>query len=489
MDFRALELRLNGELVGHLFRYAEGQSQETIRFVPAESYINNPERPTISLLYNQPDDELTRQTLRSVTATDFNGSPDKDHPGAFCLPAWFQNLLPEGEFRRHIAQLRDCSENDHFELLAACGKDLPGALTATPSHLSMAEIQTMVTQNQDALEVSVVDIPMVKGISLSGVQPKIGVNEVEGRYVARTKLDDVTHIIAKLPAAQYPRMPELEHLSMEMASAAGVNACKTSLVPLSQLEAAHNYDFGDDEANKQFFLAVPRYDRKEGKRIQTEDIAQVLGLLPRDKYALAIEGRDEFGEIVRTDVSYALVMQLFMGLPSLGEPAVFELLRRLAVNELLGNPDCHLKNIGLYYPDGVTPELPPAYDMVALHVFNGAKGHALMLASKPEQDALVKKEQSSPALAGAHLPVLAHPMAMQMYAQVTGIAEKRLAKEVGSVVEKALNLWPSLVVHSQVTDKQKVKMLRRFYTHPAVAALAKRQGLELPDLSGVLEAA
>lgn len=47
-----------------------------------------------------------------------------------------------------------------------------------------------------------------------------------------------------------------------------------------------------------------------------------------------------------------------------------ELLRRLVVNELLGNPDMHVKNKGLRYPDGVVPDFPSAYDIVAYSAFN-----------------------------------------------------------------------------------------------------------------------
>jgi serine/threonine protein kinase HipA of HipAB toxin-antitoxin module len=37
--------------------------------------------------------------------------------------------------------------------------------------------------------------------------------------------------------------------------------------------------------------------------------------------------------------------------------------RRLLVNILVANGDAHLKNWSLIYPDTVTPELAPAYDI------------------------------------------------------------------------------------------------------------------------------
>ncbi|MGI4848081.1 MAG: type II toxin-antitoxin system HipA family toxin, partial [Janthinobacterium lividum] len=38
-----------------------------------------------------------------------------------------------------------------------------------------------------------------------------------------------------------------------------------------------------------------------------------------------------------------------------------------------------MKNIGLFYPDGRTPEFSPAYDIVAYAAFHHSSGHALMI--------------------------------------------------------------------------------------------------------------
>ena len=113
------------------------------------------------------------------------------------LPTWFQNLLPEGVLRSHIAQLRGCREDDHFELLAACGGDLPGAVSARPVEVDRPTLQRLVTQDQDALEMSVVANPLPQGISVSGVQPKLGLARQGGRYTARTRAGTSTRVIAK----------------------------------------------------------------------------------------------------------------------------------------------------------------------------------------------------------------------------------------------------------------------------------------------------
>lgn len=68
------------------------------------------------------------------------------------------------------------------------------------------------------------------------------------RYVGRTKLQDA-HIIAKLPVVGYPFLPELEHLSLQLADKAGVNVCHAVLEPLRKLAVEHGFDLGEAGQN------------------------------------------------------------------------------------------------------------------------------------------------------------------------------------------------------------------------------------------------
>ncbi|QIL74135.1 type II toxin-antitoxin system HipA family toxin (plasmid) [Diaphorobacter sp. HDW4B] len=493
MDLSILQISMAGPdgkpsiPLGLLFRYGADQPNGIVRFIPGTAYIRNPDRPVLSLLFTGDTEEESQRLLADFYTADFNGlRADSGKPGPnglhpLLLPAWFQNLLPEGTFREHIAQIRGCDVTNHFELLAACGADLPGAVYALPYEGVTPELmQTLVTNNQDALEVSVVETPLVEGISLSGVQPKLGVNEdSKGRYVARTKLSEVSHIIAKLPVVDYPRMPEVEHLSMELARMAGVDACQTRLVPLEKLLADHVYDLGSPDERTTMFLAVPRYDRDKPSRVHAEDMAQVLGFLPHEKYT--------------TKVSYSLLMQVFMGYPSLGEAAVLELLRRLAVNELIGNADCHLKNIGVYYPNGVDPELPPAYDIVAHHVFNGAQGHALyILPERMQKDLEARqfkelerkhlaehdKPMSAAQSAAASKLQLLRPSTLKVLAEEVQLPYKLLQTTVDKVVTLAARTWPAAIDASELTAVQKTRMKSFLEGHPAVQAVRRRQSLQ-----------
>lgn len=492
MDLRILEVSLGspvqagGELVGHIFLYGHDRPNGVLRFVPAESYIANDTRPVLSLLFTDETPERTRLHLRDIGASEFNGRRQPGGPVSeagvtpMLLPAWFQNLLPEGAFRKHIAEIRGCAETDYFELLAACGADLPGAVFATPVKDASEDLmRRLVTQDQDALEPSVVEIPLVEGISLSGIQPKLGVNKDEhGRYVARTKLSEATHIIAKLPAVDYPLMPEVEHLSMRLAQLAGVNACSTELVPLEKLLAQHHYDLGDPDLATTNFLAVARYDRQGKTRVHAEDFAQALGFMSLDKYS--------------TQVSYATLMQYCLDFESLGEQAVLELLRRIAVNELIGNPDCHLKNLGVYFPDGRTPSLPPAYDIVAHHVYNGATGHALYLLPSGKQKDLERgqheklarefSKENGRAPGPAEIPqklLLLRPSTLKAMAEEVGLPYKLFQATADDVVTAAASKWPEAIEASSVTSKQKERMKALLERQPAVQAIRRRENMAL----------
>lgn len=494
MDISILQIVLltpTGERqpVGHLFRWGNQQPNGLVRFVPAADYVKDSDRATLGLQFVAEDEPTTQRLLQDIHAAEFNGyraAPSRSSPaGPLQLPNWFQNLLPEGTFRAHIAELRGCAEDDFFELLAACGSDLPGAVLALPVQDASRELmQALVTEGQDALEMSVSEVPLLDGVSISGVQPKLGVNQdPQGRYVARTKLDEATHVIAKLPVAGYPLMPEVEHLSMALARLAGVQACETRLEPLQALLAPHRYALGEAaDTAQQHFLAVPRYDRDQPGRVHAEDMAQVLGFAPGDKYS--------------REVSYSLLMQVFLTRDSLGEEAVLELLRRLAVNELIGNPDCHLKNIGLYYPDGVNPRLPPAYDIVAHHLYLPATGHALLILPAPQQKALEEdqrrrfrqrfvqehgREPGREEEGRWSRLLLLRPATLKALAERIGLPYKLLERTASQVVKRAAEHWPAAIDAGPVTAEQKVRMKALLEAHPAVQALRRRQGVGAAD--------
>jgi serine/threonine-protein kinase HipA len=454
MNVKALGIFLGTLRVGILFQYQVAGAPAVNRFVADKAFAAMDLAPVLSLSMLAQDANAQPALWADYRAPVFNGQSSTQN--GVLLPAFFQNLLPEGVFRDHIAALRDCDPKDHFEMLAACGKDLPGNVYARPLDLSRDELARYITHDNDTLEMTVTAEPLEDGVSLSGVQPKLAVIKAGGRYVGRTKRED-THIIAKLPVVGQPRLPELEELSLRLARAAGVSVVDAYLEPLEKLAVEHGYDLGDADA-KTCFLAVIRYDRRPQGRVHCEDFAQVLAVPPEQKYLGA---------------SYLDIAFAMMGFPSLGEAAVHELLRRLVVNELLGNPDCHLKNVGVYYPDGAMPELPPAYDIVGYAAYNKRMGHAMHILPPAE----MKKPRMSVADAQqskAAKPALS-PAVVREFCTRLGIPETPAATVIKQCVAAAYEAWPAMIAHSLLTDSQKQKLLAHFEAHPMIASLARRK--------------
>ncbi len=464
MNVKALEIYLGREQrVGVLFQYPVAADTVITRFVADEAFIQMKNAPALSISYLANSPEEQSLFWRDVQATVFNGQFSAQ--SGWLLPAFFQNLLPEGVFRDHVAQLRGCDPNDHFELLAACGKDLPGRVMALPVELSRSDLARYVTQGQDALEMSVTADAMEEGVSLSGVQPKVGVLKQGERYVARTK-DHDTSVIAKLPVVGQPLLPEVEELSLRLAAAAGVNVCEARLEPLSKLAMQHGYDLGDAHSATQF-LAVSRYDRTAQGRVHCEDFAQVLSAMPQDKYGNTPQGQKR---------SYVDVAAVLLAFPSLGEPAVHELLRRLVVNEMLGNPDMHLKNMGLISRDASTPEFAPAYDIVAYAAFNKNQGHALLLLPSSIAPVESKANQRNDAtnMALPRQKQSLSPLTVRIFCSELGLPEKPAATVIKNAVTQAFKAWPSMIESSGLTAMQKKRLTAHFLSHPMVAALARR---------------
>ena len=135
---------------------------------------------------------------------------------------------------------------------------------------------------------------------------------------------------------------------------------------------------------------------------------------------------------------------------SLGVNAVHELVRLLVINDLMGNYDAHLKNFCLIYPDGHTPHLSKAFDIVAWSVYLGGQGSALAL----YRDSVDKKPS-----------IGLGPETLRAFCARVGIAEKPCVSLIKETVSKAFELWPALIESSLMYDTQKEKLLARLASH------------------------
>src|SRR5690242_12160206 len=113
MNVKALGIYIGkAPRVGVLFQYALGDAQIINRFVADDAFANANDGPVLSLSMLADDPAAQRALWADVGATLFNGSYSPAN--GWLLPAFFQNLLPEGVFRDHVAAQRGCDPKDHF---------------------------------------------------------------------------------------------------------------------------------------------------------------------------------------------------------------------------------------------------------------------------------------------------------------------------------------------------------------------------------------
>ena len=312
-----LEVRLGRTVVGTLVRL---QNDATL-FVFDPGYVADTNRPILSLGYKGRDGNLIQNVRPTRTK----------------LPAFFSNLLPEGHLREYLAARGGVHPDREFFLLWLVGADLPGAVVAAGGDDALPPR----TEGDERTDVE--DERPLR-FSLAGVQLKFSaVMETLGGLTL-----PVGGVggdwIAKLPSPRFNAVPETEYTMMTLAAAVGIQVPEVRLVPTADIG---NLPAGLPESFGQA-LAVRRFDRTEsGERIHIEDFAQVFSLYPNDKYRKA---------------SYSNIAEVLWA--ETGEAGASEFVRRLVFNVLIGNGDAHVKNWSLIYPDGRTPGLAPAYDLV-----------------------------------------------------------------------------------------------------------------------------
>ena len=101
--------------IGSLVRHEEG----TV-FTVGESYLAlGTRRPLVSLAWTGPDEDESLARLKSPNDKMMRGTH---------LPAFFDNLLPEGALRDLVERELGPGAFDNFDILARLGEDLPGAI-------------------------------------------------------------------------------------------------------------------------------------------------------------------------------------------------------------------------------------------------------------------------------------------------------------------------------------------------------------------------
>ena len=316
---QTLEVRLGDTMVGALTHFGN----EDCLFTFDRSYVDaGDERPTLGLGFKAADGSLV----------------EARRPARVRLPPFFSNLLPEGPLRDYLAARGRVHPDREFFLLWLLGADLPGSIDVRSPEGALP-----VFAAEDRRSAPSAGHPL--RFSLAGVQLKISA-VLDARKGLTLPIEGVGgDWIVKLPSARFEAVPENEYAMMTLAAAAGIEVPAVRLVDTADIAGLP----ADLPAEVGQSLAVQRFDRAGGtRRVHIEDFAQVFGVYPEKKYADA--GCEHIARVLWLET---------------GEDGVTEFIRRLVFNVLIGNGDAHLKNWSLVYPDGRTPRLAPAYDLVA----------------------------------------------------------------------------------------------------------------------------
>ncbi|HXX69876.1 MAG TPA: HipA domain-containing protein [Polyangiaceae bacterium] len=233
--------------------------------------------------------------------------------------------------------------------------------------------------------------------------------------------------IVKLPSGTYPAVPENEAAMLTLAASVGITVPEHRLVALEAIDGLP--ELGPFAGKKA--LAVKRFDRTPGARIHMEDLAQVFGVFPDVKYEKV--GLARIADLIRL---------------TMGEAAAQDFVARVAFVVLTGNGDMHLKNWSLLYPDGRTPALSPAYDLVSTVPYLPNDRMALNLAGTKEF-AEVTLERFRRLADRAHLP------------------ERETLDTVRRIVDGARGAWPKIRHSSELPEEIAV----RIDVHMAAAKL------------------
>lgn len=189
-------------------------------------------------------------------------------------------------------------------------------------------------------------------VSITGVQPKISLDISSGQNKNEPKRFTIVGLwggyILKPPTQNYPQLPEVEDLTLHLASISKIVVVPHSLIRLKSGKLAY---------------ITKRIDRLKNGKLHMEDMCQLTEKLTEDKY------HGSYEQIAKTILKYSAN-------PGLDVVNFFE---QVLFSFLTGNADMHLKNFSLIRKPEAGPILSPAYDMVATALVNPADDEDLAL--------------------------------------------------------------------------------------------------------------
>ena len=269
--------------------------------------------------------------------------------------SFFENLLPESGV---LKELSPGADDNSFNFLSRYGWDCAGAFSIVegekpPSHswppkykeISLEKIHGYLEKNQK-LASSVMREDGGR-FFLAGVQDKFAAIYRRKKILIPLEGEPTSHII-KPPAPSLLDSPYNEYFCMKLAGRVGLNVPEVDVI------------------SGEFPLyLVKRFDRKRGddgiERIHQQDFCQALGLTSQKKY------QSDGGPGLREHFKLIEEHSTSPG------KDIIQFFRWLWFNILIGNNDCHAKNLAFVTtPSG--PALAPFYDLLGISIYSGYDG-------------------------------------------------------------------------------------------------------------------
>jgi serine/threonine-protein kinase HipA len=227
-----------------------------------------------------------------------------------------------------------CYEPSTENFHPTCLKKLFGSEQLPEINFDNKKIESM------ALEL----VKQKKGIP--GVQKKLSLSLSTQEYSKTKRLTIVDYLggeyILKPANHEYPSMPEIEDLTMHLATIAKLNVALHGLLPMHDGNLAY---------------ITKRFDRHNKRKIATEDLCQLSNKLTEDKYKSTYE---KAGKVV---YRYATTP---------GEE-VLKFFELILFSFIVGNADMHLKNFSLITEDAYNITLSPCYDLLSTRLLISSK--------------------------------------------------------------------------------------------------------------------
>lgn len=231
-------------------------------------------------------------------------------------------------------------DDESGDFHAACSKKMFGQM-----------VPPLVPYREDQMEELATQVIQSR-MTVTGVQPKISLSIDPSGSRAEPKRFTIVGLwgdyILKPPTPHYLQLPEVEDLTMHLASLAKIAVVPHCLIRLQSGNLAY---------------LTKRIDRTGSEKRHLEDMCQLTERLTEDKY------HGSYEHVAKTILK-------FSSNPGLDVVNFFE---QVLFSFLTGNADMHLKNFSLLRAGPTRHLLAPGYDLVATALINPADDEDLAL--------------------------------------------------------------------------------------------------------------